>query len=221
MDEEEEDELFPTDGESAISIHALTGIQSRTCCTTAILVSINGAHLIALLDSGSTHNFIDNTTASRAGVTLVRLSSLHAVVANGDKLVSSGCCHNMEIMVHGEHSRIDCYDLLLGSFDMVLGVQWLESLRPILWDFWRGTMAFVCNGHRVLWTAAASDSIPPPPLSLLSTTGELMDELLQEFSPLLQEPSGLPPSQNRTHNIHLLPRTAPIAVRSYCYTHAQ
>jgi hypothetical protein len=32
---------------------------------------------------------------------------------------------------------------------MVLGIQWLESLGPILWDFRNRTMAFVWNGHRV------------------------------------------------------------------------
>jgi hypothetical protein len=68
----------------------------------AILVSINGAHLIALLDSGSTHNFIDNMAASRAGVTMAGLSGLRVAVANDDKLVSFGCCCNMVMTVHGE-----------------------------------------------------------------------------------------------------------------------
>jgi hypothetical protein len=158
-----------------------------------ILVSVNGTHLITLLDSGSTHNFIDNTAASRAGVMLAGWSDLRVAVTNGEKLVSSGCYRDMAMPVHKEHFQINCYDLPLGSFDLVLGVQWLESLGPIPWDFWWGTLAFVCNGHRVLWTAATSGSTPPPPPSLLATKGEIMEELLLEFTPLFQEPSGLPP----------------------------
>jgi hypothetical protein len=137
--DEETEGLSPDDGELTISIHALTGIQPHASRTMAILVSVNDAHLITLLDLGSTHNFIDNTTTSRAGVTLARLSGMRIAVANGDKLVSSGCCHHMAMMVHGEQFHIDCYGLPLGSFDMVLGVQWLESLGPILWDFRRDT----------------------------------------------------------------------------------
>jgi hypothetical protein len=129
--DEETEGLPPGDGEPTISIHALTGIQPRTSRTMVILVSVNGAHLIALLDSGSTHNFIDNTAASRVGVTLAGLSGLRITVANNDKLVSFGCCRNMAMMVH-EQFQVDCYDLPLGSFNMVLGVQWLESLKPIL-----------------------------------------------------------------------------------------
>jgi hypothetical protein len=50
---------------------------------------------------------------------------------------------------------------------------------------------------------------------------QLMDELLQEFSPLFQEPTGLPLDQSRAHRIHLLPGTAPVVMRPYHYTHAQ
>jgi hypothetical protein len=63
-------------------------------------------------------------------------------------------------------------------------------------------MAFVRNGHRVLWTAATLSSTPPPPPSLLATEGEIMEELLLEFTALFQEPSELLPSRNRTHRIH-------------------
>jgi hypothetical protein len=54
------------------------------------------------------------------------------VVANGDRIDSPGCCRDIDIAIGGELFRIDCYGLSLGSYDMVLGVQWLESLRPIL-----------------------------------------------------------------------------------------
>jgi hypothetical protein len=210
--DEEDDGLSPTDGEPTISIHALTGIQPRTSRTMTIMVAINNAHLLALLDFGSTHNFIDSTMAFRAGVVLARLSSMCVVVTNSDKLLAFGSCRNMEFVVHGEHFQIDCYNLSLGSYDKVLGVQWLESLEPILWDFRRGTLVFVHNGHCVLWIAATSGSMTTMPPSLLSAKGELMEEMLHEFSPLFQEPTGLPLAWNRTHHIHLLPGMTSIVV---------
>jgi hypothetical protein len=53
-------------------------------------------------------------------------------------------------MVGDEVFSINCYGISLASYDMVLGVHWLESLGPILWDFSRRTIAFVRDGHRVL-----------------------------------------------------------------------
>jgi hypothetical protein len=182
----------------------------------ALMVNVNGTWLIALLDSGSTHNFIDNAMASRACVILAEWHSLCVTITNGEKLPSSGCCRNMAISVHGENFHINCFDLPLGSYDMVLGVQWLESLGPILWDFCRGTLAFVQNGHRVTWSVAAAGSTPTPPPSLFA-----MDKLLEELAPLFQEPAGLPLAHSRAHCIHLLPDTTPVAVHPYCYAHAQ
>jgi hypothetical protein len=51
--------------------------------------------------------------------------------------------------------------------------------------------------------------------------GEIMEELLLEYAPLFQEPSGLPPHRNRTHHIHLLPGMGPVAVCPYRYAYAQ
>lgn len=38
--------------------------------------------------------------------------------------------------------HVDCYAIALGEFDVVLGVQWLRTLGPILWDFDRLTISF-------------------------------------------------------------------------------
>jgi hypothetical protein len=46
-----------------ISLHAISGIQPRTGKTMQLLVAINGIHLWAPLDSGSTHKFIDMAAA--------------------------------------------------------------------------------------------------------------------------------------------------------------
>jgi hypothetical protein len=66
----EEDELSSDNEQTAptILLHTLTGIQPRSGRTMHVLVTVNGAKLMALLDSGSTHNFIDTESTRRAGV---------------------------------------------------------------------------------------------------------------------------------------------------------
>jgi hypothetical protein len=75
-----------------ISLHVITGIQPRSGRTMQVLVIINGAHLSALLDSGSTHNFVDSTSAARAGVQLTAQHGLRVAVANDDQVHNPGCC---------------------------------------------------------------------------------------------------------------------------------
>jgi hypothetical protein len=58
FDEEEQPPEDPT-----ISLHELTGIKSSTVRTMQLQVKINGAMLTALLDSRSTHNFLNADAA--------------------------------------------------------------------------------------------------------------------------------------------------------------
>jgi hypothetical protein len=122
----------------------------------------------------------------------------------------------MPMSIHGELLHIDCYGLTVGSYDMVLGVQWVEALGTILWDFSRDMLAFVRNGRRVIWKASPVNAI-----ALLATDGKLMEALLQDFAPLFHEPTGLPPPRSHAHQIHLLPGTAPVVMRPYRYTYDQ
>jgi hypothetical protein len=48
----------------------------------------------------------------------------------------------LKIFIAGDAFTIDYYGLSLGSYDMVLGVQWLESLGLFLWDFKNRTLSF-------------------------------------------------------------------------------
>jgi hypothetical protein len=129
-----------------------------------------------------------------------------------------GRCLDMAIAIGDELFTIACYGLSLSSYEMVLQVQWLESLGPILWDFTSHTMAFVQDGHHVIWSATSASSTPP---ILCAALANVMDDLLQHFVPLFEPPTGLPPPRKQVHQIRHLPGPMPVVVRPYCYAHNQ
>jgi len=49
----------------------------------------------------------------------------------------------------------------------------------------------------------------------------LLDRLLEQHGATFDEPCGLPPARPYDHRIHLLPDTAPVAVRPYRYPQLQ
>jgi hypothetical protein len=51
-------------------------------------------------------------------------------MANDECIHSLGYCKNLPITIGNEPFTLDCFGLVLGSYEMVLGVQWLESLGP-------------------------------------------------------------------------------------------
>jgi hypothetical protein len=105
-----------------ISIHALTGIHSRSTKTMHASVLVGIATLTTLLDSSSTQNFLDTAMTDRVGIVFQSNINIKVTVANGGRVTSPGHCQNLFINIAGEAFNITCYNLALGSFDMVLGV---------------------------------------------------------------------------------------------------
>jgi hypothetical protein len=65
-----------------VSLHALAGI--RTNKTLLLPILIKGERLLALMDTGSTHNFLNGDTMRRLGLPMEGGERLRVTVANGD-----------------------------------------------------------------------------------------------------------------------------------------
>jgi hypothetical protein len=92
---------------------------------------------------------------------------------------------------------------------VVLGVQWLKSLGPIMWDFAALTMAFIQGGRSICLFGCGGT---PSTLYSLQPADDIMDTLLQTYTDIFEAPRGLPPQRAHDHRIHLLLGTTPIAV---------
>jgi hypothetical protein len=136
-------------------------------------------------------------------------ASIEVAVANDDRIDNPRCCRDMSIAIGNEGFITNCYRLTLSSYEMVLGVQWLVSLGPIIWNFTRCLLSFVRDGHQVCWVAA--DAMADAP-TLLATETDFMVDLLLCYEGLFVMPTGLPPQHSRCHQIILLPGTPPVAV---------
>jgi hypothetical protein len=135
-----------TADEPGISLHAIMGVRARGCQTMKMFVSITDTIGVALLYSNSSHNFININMAQRAGVRLQPCPSLFITVMNGDLVASLGKTPAQTVSIGSEAFRLNLYALPLGEYGMVLGVQWLGTLGPILWDFAKHTMCFARDG---------------------------------------------------------------------------
>ena len=85
-----------------------------------VRMSIAGISGIALLDSRSSHNFIDTELAQRASVRLQPCPHLTVTVANGDRVASPRKAPAQNVSIDGEAFDVDLYALPLGEYDMVL-----------------------------------------------------------------------------------------------------
>jgi hypothetical protein len=200
-----------------VSLHAAVGLQTEN--SMVIYVTIKGERLLALLDTSSTHNFIQGATLRRLGLPLSGGDQLRVTVANGDRLPCAGIAQGVEVSIACAPYTITCVGIDLGCFDFILGVDFLRTLGPITWDFDARTLAFQREGRPVVWHAALGPGAPWPTAAVAATAVEqpMLDRLLQHHTAISEEPQGLPPARPYDHRIHLLPGTAPVAVRPYHY----
>jgi hypothetical protein len=112
-------ELAQTEESPAFSLHAIVDV--RATDTMQIDVNLAGHTFIALLDSGSTHNFISESAAQRTGLPLQHRPCLTTTVANGDRVLCVGIIRQAAITIHGDIFLVDLFVMPLAGYDMVLG----------------------------------------------------------------------------------------------------
>jgi hypothetical protein len=203
-----------------VSLYALAGI--RTANSMVVPVMIKGERLLALLNTGSTHNFLRGDTMQRLGLATSGANQLHVTVANGDRLPCASIARDVPIVIGGAVFFITCAGIDLGGFDFILDVDFLRTLGLILWDLDAMTMSFLHQGTRVQWQGVHPTA--PQLHTVVATATDqqpMLDVLLEQQGTIFSEPTRLPPPRPYDHRIHLLPETEPVAVRPYRYPQLQ
>lgn len=121
-DEDEEDEEFVDTQETVeleISLQSLTGWGSPK--TLRVQLEVNRQHLMVLIDSGATHNFLGEKVANRLGLKLTPTKPFKVRVADGHPLRCRGAYRRVTMGISGESFVIDFYSLPLSGLDVVLG----------------------------------------------------------------------------------------------------
>ena len=103
-----------------ISLHALNGMTNNKIIKVEGKVKEKG--LMILIDSGNTHNFLDEGTARRLKSPLSNTPPLSVTVANGGRVISNSACPRFNWETQGEEFEVDLRLLQLTGCDVVLGV---------------------------------------------------------------------------------------------------
>ena len=230
-----------------ISLHALTGMTGYH--TMRVQGKIKNQLVSILVDTGSTDNFIDQQLVRKIGVKLQVINSFTVTVANGDKLKAQFECPGLSWEVQGLHQAADFFVIPLRGCDMVLGVQWLVTLGPILWNFRELTMKFTLDDQEVSWQGQVDGQIllmTKKPVTFVQGYAMLLtghtvkslpssldenkikpllpqdlQQLIDTYSDLFEVPKELPPPRSHDHKIPLFDETKAVKVRPYRYSAVQ
>ncbi|KAL1212943.1 hypothetical protein V5N11_032912 [Cardamine amara subsp. amara] len=152
-------------------------------------------------------------------------------MGTGLTVKGKGICNNLELELPGYKMRSSFLPLGLGGVDVILGMQWLETLGDMRVNWKKQVMRFEVDGETM--TIQGDLSLCNISVSLKSLwktlrhegegliveyqecqTGEVeksvatpreLRSVLREFAQVFEEPQGIPPSRGREHSIILKP----------------
>ncbi|KAJ4809119.1 polyprotein [Rhynchospora pubera] len=235
--------------EPEISLNALLGRYGAK--SMRMLGHIQSQPVQVLVDSGSTNNFISRRAAQFLNLTSTPTQLFRVRVGNGEALQCTAYCQAVSIYIQSYLFTTDLFILDLEGSDVVLGVQWLETLGPILTDWSQLTMDFTHNGKSIhlqgnsspfaqaissaaLHKLIATDGIGSSYMCLTTEPSDQnttipnftslppkLQTTISTFSDLFAEPQGLPPSRPIDHRIPLNAGTDAVNVKPYRYPHFQ
>ncbi|KAF7144954.1 hypothetical protein RHSIM_Rhsim04G0143300 [Rhododendron simsii] len=188
-----------TGEETQISLNALTGsISDRTL---RVRGNVKKKVIIILIDSGSTHNFLNPEVVKRANIKTEDTDSLPVSVADGP-VKWDFMNLSMEFQLNGRKH------VLRGGKNNELKIVGSEKMHKLLQKQPHGAVAQICllQAHCV-----PREEDTPQDLGIL----------LSEFGDVFQKPKELPPPRSHHHCIPLKPGTEPTNVRPYRYPYFQ
>jgi len=234
----------PENKPAQISLHALMG--HTVPQTLQVMGQIQKQPVTVLIDSGSTHNFLQDRVAKQLDLTLEPTHSFQVLVGNGEELQYTMMCSQAPLFLGAREFRVNLFVLPLSGAELVLGVQWLKTLGLILTYYNNLTMSFTRNGTRIHLSGVPK---PPPEVTSLHQLQRLVSTdsidiclqlelispdskpdppahpqvslILTKNETLFQKPTSLPPQRPGDHKIPLQHPGNLVNVRPYRYPRFQ
>lgn len=103
---------------------------------------IQGVPVVILVDSGATHNFIDQKLVRRMGWKVEETPNMTIRLGDGFQTSTRGRCVELEVELNEFKIKCSPHLFELGGPDLVLGVEWLKTLGDTIVNWNKHTMSF-------------------------------------------------------------------------------
>ncbi|GKF03849.1 putative reverse transcriptase domain-containing protein [Tanacetum coccineum] len=149
-----------------------------------------------LFDLGADKSFVSISLASKLNILPITLDTTHDIEMADGNLVSTNtviqCC---TLILLNQHFKIDLMSIKLGSFDVVIGIDWLSKYHAKI----------ICD-EKVVHIPIDGENL------IIREDIPVVRGFLEVF---LEDLPGLPPVRQVEFQIDLIPRAAPVARAPY------
>jgi Retroviral aspartyl protease len=105
--------------------------------------------VFALIDSGSTHSFVNPAVLHTQKHPVISTNPMIVMVANGERMVTDSKCEALQFSIQGIKFHHDMRILPVKGYDVILGLDWLSKLGPMRIDWHHKWVEFNQGNHIV------------------------------------------------------------------------
>lgn len=192
---------------------------------------LGGIEVCILVDFGSSHSFLSSSIAAQLPGVTHTFKPISVRLANGSIMQCTEELPAAVWSVQGYTFHSNFKILPLSSFDMIMGMDWLEAFSPMKIHWLQRWLCIPYGRSTVVLHGISPPSNDCQLLQLFLVSSELptsqpeavhleVQPILQQFEHLFAEPIDLPPRQDCDHKIPLVPGATPVSIRQYRYSPA-
>ncbi|KAH9288409.1 hypothetical protein KI387_032526, partial [Taxus chinensis] len=109
-----------------------------------------GQKVTILFDSGSTHNFIDEGLVAKLGLQEEDFQGFNVIVVDGHSITFTKKIPQLQFTMGGHEVSDEFYVVGIDGLDLVLGVQWLQSLGEFIQNYQTMDMKFKVQDKEII-----------------------------------------------------------------------
>ena len=149
-EEDENDQPLLADA-AELSLNSVVGIS--TLKTVKLRGIIMGQEVIVLINCGASHNFILVELVAKLGIPSIGTHNFRVLMGAGLLVQGISLCNGVLLQLQDIEVKAYFLPLNLGSSDVILGIQWLETLgkmqvnwKTLTMHFHQGNMPITLQG---------------------------------------------------------------------------
>ena len=131
-----------------ITLETMLGVPTKETFKFSAL--LYGSTITVMIDSGASHNFICSQVVEQLHIPILTAMSFGVKLGNGKAVKGQGICQKLLLQFQGMSIIQDFLLFPLGSVDVILGVEWLQSMGWTATHYGIYVMA-LWDGHRFHW----------------------------------------------------------------------
>lgn len=111
--------------------------------------TISGIPIVVLVDSGASHNFISRKLVNALGLSSQCFSGINIKLGDGHKVFVTEKCVQFHIWIGDCEFTLDALLFDMDHLDLVLGMEWLNTLGDVIHNWKQHSMQFMWNGKPI------------------------------------------------------------------------